>query len=471
MSESPSTPLSTTPAEVGPWTRRALLLAFLAPLLAIAARNAVVIGRALTSAGTTTPAPVLALLLSTILIALALGPRMRALLVDVGRVLLARARPLALLVAGLVALLIGSSDLGGPAWVALCAWLGGLFLATVVHTAATRPAALRRAGIVLVLNVALFLAADVYVRYQVLPRRSQNNISIEHDPDLGWHLRPGISVVHDRPTYSSLETVNSLGFRTPERPFERQPGTRRVLVLGDSHTEGYTVNDGETYTELLEQHLREQGPVEVIAMGTGGWSTDQELLCYLHWGRRFSPDLVVLQFCSNDPPFNVLDHYWRGKKPHFQRFGDQLVLRGVPVPNLRNTGLIPRELLKRSALALLAESILRQAAIDREVHAEADLEEGWAVTDLLVRDLASLVRADGAMLVAFNANPRQTAEDDARFRAICERRSVPYLETDGAYVDAFESYWVGSHWNQKGQAAVAAELAPQVQAVLRDRQR
>lgn len=466
MNEPPPTPLSVAPVEIGPWTRRTLVLAFLAPLLALAARGALAIGHALTSAGATTPAPVLALLGSGILVALALRPGMRALLVDVGRVLLARARPLVLLAASLVALLIGSSDLGGPAWVALCAWLFGLLLATIVHTAATRPAALRRAGIVLALNVALFVAADVYVRHRVLPQRSQNNISIEHDPDLGWHLRPGISVVHDEPAYTSLETVNSLGFRTPERPFEKPAGVRRVLVLGDSHTEGYTVNDGETYTELLEGHLREKGPVEVIAMGTGGWSTDQELLCYLHWGRRFAPDVVVLQFCSNDPPFNVLDHYWRGRKPRFERFGDQLVLGGVPVPNLRNTGLIPRELLKKSALALLMEGILRQAAVDREVRAEADLDEGWAVTDLLVRDLAALVRADGAVLLAFNANPRQTAEDDARFRAICERRGVPYLETDGAYVDAFESYWVGGHWNQKGQAAAAAELAPQVQSVL-----
>ena len=150
----------------------------------------------------------------------------------------------------------------------------------------------------------------------------------------------------------------------------------------------------------------------------------------------------------------------------FVRHGDQLFLTGVPVPNLRNTGLLSSDLLKKSALAVLIESLLRQVAIDREVRAEADLEEGWHVTDLLIRDLDRLVRDDGAAFAVFNANTRVVPEVDAKLRAILEPRGIRYLKTDGAYVDEFKSYWTGGHWNAKGQAAVAAMLAPQIAGIL-----
>jgi lysophospholipase L1-like esterase len=462
MGNESSDPLRQFPAarEAGRGTRRLLFGACLAPALVLCAAGLV----PLLGAQSTPPSAALSLLAGLAWTALVARRAWRDALVEIGLILLERCALVPLVYLFLLVLLLSGADLERLGWAAAAAWLGGMCLAAGVRAA--ERGTLRRSLFVLLANALLLAGADVAVRRLVLPGKSHDNVFIEHDPNLGWKLRAGVRVLHRTERYTALETINAQGFRTPEVECDKPSGVRRVVVLGDSHTEAYTVNDGETWTALLQGMLAREGSVEVIALGAGGWSTDQELLCWLHYGRRYGADLVVLQFCSNDPPFNALDRYWRGSKPRFERHGEQLFLTGVPVPNLRNTGLFSGELLQRSALALLAESILRQLALDRDVRVEADLEEGWRVTELLIRDLARLVRADGARFAAFNANTRVEPEADRRLRAILAAHGIPYLETDAAYRDDFESYWAGGHWNRKGQAAVAELLAPQVAALL-----
>src|SRR5262249_55523700 len=284
-----------------------------------------------------------------------------------------------------------------------------------------------------------------------------NNVFIEHDPWLGWKLRRGLTVVRKERQYSAQETINFSGFRTHALPFDKPPGVKRILFLGDSHTEGYTVNDTETYPVLVQQQLSATLPVEAVSLGVGGFSTDQELLAYVYYGRRYHPDVVVLQFSANDVPFNGLDHYWRGYKPRFVRTGEVLLLTGVPLPNRRDTGLFGPALLRQSSLVVWLETLLRQFAIQRHVQHEVNWQEAWHVTALLLRDLAHLVRSDGAQLVVFQAD--REPEVEARLRQILATWGIPYVETTGAYSEAFESYWVAGHWNQQGHRAIAAVLS------------
>ena len=72
--------------------------------------------------------------------------------------------------------------------------------------------------------------------------------------------------------------------------------------------------------------------MEVINAGTGGYSTDQELLWFTTEGIKYRPDLTVLLVCYNDVLFNAVDRYWRGYKPLFRIDGDTLKLTNVPVP-------------------------------------------------------------------------------------------------------------------------------------------
>lgn len=72
--------------------------------------------------------------------------------------------------------------------------------------------------------------------------------------------------------------INSLGTRGREIERQSKQGAYRILVLGDSVTNGGTlVNDAETYPAQLESKLREAGcPAEVLNASAGGWSVFNE---------------------------------------------------------------------------------------------------------------------------------------------------------------------------------------------------
>lgn len=152
-----------------------------------------------------------------------------------------------------------------------------------------------------------------------------------YDPDLGWSKPPSAAATIQRPEYRVRLQINAHGLRGPDRPYDKPPGVRRVLLLGDSITEGYSVEEPYTLRSVLEALLnsRGEGRFEVINGGTAGYSTDQEYLFYIGEGVRYEPDVVVLLFCYNDlyPSLGG-----EGGKPYFDVIDGRLALRNVPVP-------------------------------------------------------------------------------------------------------------------------------------------
>ena len=106
---------------------------------------------------------------------------------------------------------------------------------------------------------------------------------------------------------------NSLRFRDAE-PGPRRPGVRRVMVLGDSFTEGEGVRAADVYPHVLERLLNaaEPGRWEVLDCGRRGanfpelYESFQKLLAY-------DPDIVVYGMVLNDPiqtpAFHARQHY------------------------------------------------------------------------------------------------------------------------------------------------------------------
>lgn len=392
----------------------------------------------------------------------------RELLLDLMRLVLARTGWIPVtLVAVLVTVLTLFNSLGGF-WIGFSGslWLAAAVAASLAFSADRRRFCFQTA--LVLLNVGLVVLADLLIGALILPHLSHNKLFIQHDPYLGWRLRPGPPVKRVHPEYVSVETVNSWGFRTPEIPIAKPDGMKRILLVGDSHTEGYTVSDDETCARLIEQNLAGTLPVQVISLGVGGFSTDQEFLSYVHYGRRLQPDVVLLLFCVNDLASNVTDKHGRSLKPLFEQHGDMLMLTRVPVPEKYSTGLFSPELLRKSALVSVVEGLLGNLAIRLRERHKATPEQGWDMTRLVLRDFARMVRSDGARLVAMNVNSANPGLDgmDQRLRTILAEFSIPYLETAAAYRDDFESYWVAGHWNQKGQRAVADILTPQLLTLL-----
>lgn len=110
--------------------------------------------------------------------------------------------------------------------------------------------------------------------------------------------------------------TNNLGLRS-DRPTAvvKSPHAMRVLVLGDSQSEGL-VENRHTYAALLEQELRKIAPVEVLNAAVSGYSP---LLSYLWWeknGFPLAPDLVILALYAGNDLGEML-----GEKQDFGGYG------------------------------------------------------------------------------------------------------------------------------------------------------
>jgi len=127
----------------------------------------------------------------------------------------------------------------------------------------------------------------------------------ESDPELLWRLRP------HPPTRLSAAPAGGISYtwevstkrtRSPALPYEKPPGTYRLLCIGDSVTFGICVQRDETYPARLGAALQSKlrRPVEVINAGVPGYSSVQGLRYLRRELLRYSPDLVVTYFGVND---------------------------------------------------------------------------------------------------------------------------------------------------------------------------
>lgn len=172
---------------------------------------------------------------------------------------------------------------------------------------APRPRFVRWAGnlyVTLISTIVAVLAAEAGLRlvnpwgielFSLLPYHMQG--MIDH-PELGY--------VHPRSvTYrlgKNRVSLNSNGHRDDEMPVQKPAGERRILVLGDSSTFGWGVDQGEDFPARLEALLREQkdGVWQVINSGVNGYNSEQEAIFFSTEGIRYQPDIVLLVFGSND---------------------------------------------------------------------------------------------------------------------------------------------------------------------------
>lgn len=158
------------------------------------------------------------------------------------------------------------------------------------------------------LVLALF-AGEGILRIVAAPQPGYIRIFRVPDPQLGWRLTPNVTFLYRIAEEDVTVQYNSTGWRDREHPKPLTEDTDRILVLGDSFMEAYSVDLEDTFHSRLEQLFAdEQYRVETINLGVAGYGTLQEYLAYEHHGRHFSPKLVLLAvFIANDVNNNSLE--------------------------------------------------------------------------------------------------------------------------------------------------------------------
>ena len=141
----------------------------------------------------------------------------------------------------------------------------------------------------------LHLAPEIYAV-------KKGRFRLASNPLIGYELVPNFESTTDGPMLDFKGKANSLGFRDREHSIEKAEGVYRIIVLGDSITQGLCIeNNYDLFTSVFERILiKEKTTVEVFNFGVSGYNTQQEIETLREKGLQFSPDLVILTFCVND---------------------------------------------------------------------------------------------------------------------------------------------------------------------------
>lgn len=159
-----------------------------------------------------------------------------------------------------------------------------------------------------------------------------------HDQFVG--VRDGYIIPHPyllytpRPGYKEFgyTQINSLGYRGHEFPYQKPPGTYRILCLGGSTTISYPYikNPADAWPALIETRLNELYPgrhFEVINAGLG-YATSAEMLAgYMFRHRYLKPDMVVIHEGGNDSDPLMFENY-NPEYTHFRAAGVRVMVSG-----------------------------------------------------------------------------------------------------------------------------------------------
>jgi lysophospholipase L1-like esterase len=152
-----------------------------------------------------------------------------------------------------------------------------------------------------------FVTVDTgYRLFRHITRQPSQKALYEPDPVLGRRKVKGASVLvsnWDKPQPNRV-SINAFGFRGPNpRTVDKPPGMIRVIVQGGSTTEDYFVEDGRTWPEQLQDKLNARlktDRIEVINMGTSGYTAENCVKDLKLNGLQLNPDVVIAYHGVND---------------------------------------------------------------------------------------------------------------------------------------------------------------------------
>jgi hypothetical protein len=370
-------------------------------------------------------------------------------------------------------------------------------------------------GVVLALVVAEVGFRVLWLGYLTIPA------GIE-DPHFHHRLRPLETYSFSSSEFEAKTRTNRYGLRGPDPIIPKSAGVTRILMLGDSFTFGFPVQDQETFCHLIEEGLRAQGHrVEVINGGVSGYSPTLEYISLRDQFLAFEPDLVVLWYDFGDlqedhwfqknlvydergaivraDPWYTHGRFdrwvWLQHKSALAKYLDTKLVRTLrKIRTLGLAGYVNAKLRgERSKVAIARLKAERRAAdlaeydrflMVRETSTEESLEPYWALSARYLRLIHALLAEQGipfligvypyGMLVGpdqWGAGRMSWGFERGRvydataalaiLRRFCEEEQVPFIETIGSFREAASErlfYDEDGHLTPEGHRVLAGHI-------------
>ncbi len=320
----------------------------------------------------------------------------------------------------------------------------------------------------------------------------------QYHPRVGYHFVPHLKARVPREDGGGyLVSTNAQGFRCAH-DFQATlvPGTRRVLLFGDSFTAGDGVSNAQRYGDVLESSLEH---LEVYNFGIPGTGPDQHWLAYQEFAADLERDLLVIAvLVENIRRVAARFRYYKDDrdqrvcyaKPYFTLGPDGLDLHNVPAPRdpidegalpqeerdtIDRVGRFPRlnQVLMKTGTVGLAHRIMGHSSYPQY---DAPDHPDWR---LMARVLEDWIRShDGPVLLTplplyYHIEEIQDpAPYQARFRELADavgchfHDPLPDLLRHPLSERKRFRFRTDVHYTPEGHAALAASLSAPVRAIL-----
>lgn len=302
-----------------------------------------------------------------------------------------------------------------------------------------------------------------------------------YDPELGWRGRSNTNGPFAGWEFVTQVSLNDLGFRNTAHWHHKQPTQYEILLLGDSITWGYGVEEGRRYSDLLSKELQRFGIDAVINnVAVPGYDTGLEWLLYRQLKGIGCPDLVLIGLYGNDIWENGSPSQGPYAKPYFRLIEGQLQLANVPVPagagwNNRRVEtedvrtVWKREHLRSYALAGWIRETMRSMFEEKHPTASEPDVTGIEITAALLREWAGEIERDhrqAAVIVLPDEAGMAQGRTLATEMAATQSGVRPVLRLTDAFREASDRFQQplffrldGAHWTEQAHEVAARHIA------------
>lgn len=288
----------------------------------------------------------------------------------------------------------------------------------------------------------------------------------KYSEQYGSVIYPNVKMIDQvRGKFKFIYTINAAGYRGKMTPVSNRYEKKNIVLLGDSYTFGMGVNDGEEYGSILNQRLGHD--YNVINLALGGYGLTQQIRVFYEQGQLFKPNIVILQFCSNDPEDNFANKVTEIQNDRFvfkntnnnaawvKKYLSRSIIQKSELYNLLRHG-IYRLLRKRTVSDAGIKNRTPGGANTNSITSQEEFYNN--LLDLFAKDLSG----QGIKLVMISVNGHLDLFPLIR-QKVAELNDNGYLQ----YIDVtswFENVSdfgspEGHDWGQKAHAIVGSKLA------------